>query len=119
MSKSTAVRLNSTEPRLFNEWASVFFISISLEEATASYSSNIVLNMLYFDRISKQLQTFLLWNTKQEIERVKQDLRGKLPVPLMTSSQGDKRSLPMPGIDELAQNLIPDNIFTQLLMNRI
>ena len=113
MSKSAAVRLNSTEPRFFNEWAPVFFISISLQEATASYSSNIVLNMLYFDRISKQLQTFLLWNTKPEIERMKQDLRRKLPVPLMTISQGDKRFLPM---DELAQNLIPDNV---LLMNRI
>ena len=101
MSKSAAVRPNSTEPRLFDEWAPVVFISISLEEVTAilTYSSNIVLNMLYFDRISKQLQTFLLWNRKPEIERMKQDLRGKLPVPLMTISQDDKRSLPM---DELA-----------------
>ena len=51
--------------------------------------------MLYFDHISKQLQTFLLWNKKPEIERMKQDLRGKLPVLLVTISQGDKRSLPM------------------------
>ena len=65
--------------------------------------------MLCFDRISKQLQTFLIWNRKPKIERMKQDLRGKLPVPLMTISQDDKRSLPM---DELAQNLIPDNVFT-------
>ena len=67
--------------------------------------------MLYFDRISKQLQTFLLWNTKPEIERMKQDLRGRLPVPLMTISQGDKRSLPM---HELAQNLIPDNFSVKI-----
>ena len=65
--------------------------------------------MLYFDRISKQLQTLLLWNTKPEIERLKQDFRGKLLVPLMTISQDDKHSLPM---DELAQNLMPDNVFT-------
>ena len=111
MSKSAAVRLNSTEPRLFNEWASVIFISISLEEATATltYSNSIALNMLYFDLISKQLQTFLLWNTKPETEKMTQDFRGKLPVPLMmTISQDDKRSLTM---DELAQNLIPDVVF--------
>ena len=89
-----------------------FSFQISLKEATAilTYYSNIVLNMLYFDQISKQLQAFLLWNRKPEIERMKQDIRGKLPVPLMTISQDDKRSLP---VDELAQNLIP------LLMNRI
>ena len=65
--------------------------------------------MLYFDLISKQLQTFLLWNTKPEIEKMTQDLRGKLPVPLMmTISQDDKRSLTM---NELAQNLISDVVF--------
>ena len=40
---------------------------------------------------------------------MKQDFRGKLLIPLMTISQDDKCSLPM---DELAQNLIPDNVFT-------
>ena len=109
MSKSAAVRLNSTEPRLFSEWAPVVFISISLKEATATltYSSSVALSIFYFDRISKQLQTFLLWNTSQRLKDETR-LQRKVPVPLMTISQDDKRSLPT---DELAQNLIPDVVF--------
>lgn len=66
--------------------------------------------MSSLNQIGKQLQQLFIWDMKADIERVKEDLQMKLPVPLFTVSEDQKRVL---HVDEVAQTLIPGNVFDE------